>query len=50
MQEGFIITGVDNKEVKTTEDLLQIIKSKKGGVLLNGVYLNGRKAYYGFGM
>ncbi|MEQ8909441.1 MAG: Do family serine endopeptidase [Vicingaceae bacterium] len=50
MQEGFIITGVDNKKVKNKNELFKILKDKKGGVLLNGVYPNGREAYYGFGM
>ena len=50
MQEGFIITGIDNQDVKDTESLLQSLKEKDGGVLLSGVYPNGRKAYYGFGM
>jgi Do/DeqQ family serine protease len=49
--EGFIITKVDKTEINNTEDLLDILSKKKDeGVLLQGIYPNGRKAYYGVGM
>lgn len=49
--EGFIITKVDKTEVKNVEELLEILSEKKNeGVLLQGIYPNGRKAYYGVGM
>ena len=49
--EGFIITKVDKDEVKNVEELLEILSQKKDeGVLLQGVYPNGRKAYYGVGL
>lgn len=48
VREGFVITGVDNKKVKNTEELLTLLNTKKGeGTLIEGVYPNGEKAYYG---
>jgi len=51
MREGFIITKVDGQHIKTVEDLAQILKSRKGGVLLEGVYEDiPGTYYYAFGM
>lgn len=48
IREGFVITSVDNKKVSNTEELTSILKNKKGeGTLIEGVYPNGEKAYYG---
>ncbi|MBL7923615.1 MAG: Do family serine endopeptidase [Bacteroidia bacterium] len=50
LREGFIITSIDNKTVKSPSDVMEYLGSKKGGVLIEGVYPNGMRAYYGFGM
>ncbi|MFN3528398.1 MAG: Do family serine endopeptidase [Bacteroidia bacterium] len=50
IREGFIITRVDRNPVKSPKDLISALKSANGGVLLEGFYPNGAKAYYGFGM
>lgn len=50
IKEGFIITRVDKKDIHTFEELLKAMKDKKGGVLIEGVYPNGQKKYYGLGM
>lgn len=50
IKEGFIITSIDNKSMQTTEDVAVALKTKKGGVLIEGIYPNGMKAYYGFGL
>jgi serine protease Do len=50
IREGFIITTVDHKPIRTTSDLEDALKTKQGGVLIEGVYPNGMKAYYGFGI
>lgn len=50
IKEGFIITKVDKKDINTYDDLVTVLKNKKGGVLIEGVYPNGMRAYYGFGM
>lgn len=50
IKEGFIITSIDRKKVNSSEDLKTALKNKQGGVLIEGVYPNGLKAYYGFGI
>ncbi len=50
IKEGFIITSIDKKPVKSVEELHAILDGKQGGVLIEGVYPNGLRAYYGFGL
>lgn len=50
IQEGFIITSIDKKPIRSKDDLESALKTKQGGVLIEGVYPNGMKAYYGFGI
>ncbi|PCJ88440.1 MAG: deoxyribonuclease HsdR [Flavobacteriales bacterium] len=50
IKEGFIITKVDKKPISNFSQLVEALENKKGGVLIEGVYPNGMKAYYGFGM
>ncbi len=50
IREGFVITSIDKKPIRTTSDLEEALKTKQGGVLIEGVYPNGMKAYYGFGI
>ncbi len=50
IREGFIIETIDNKSVKSTDDIVSALQNKKGGVLIEGIYPNGMRAYYGFGL
>lgn len=50
IREGFIITRIDQEKVSKPEDVQRLLSSKKGGVLLEGVYPNGQRAYYGLGL
>lgn len=50
IREGFIITRIDQEPMNTPEDVERILTNKKGGVLIEGVYPNGTKAYYGLGL
>jgi len=50
VKEGFIITGIDKKKISSTKDIEAALENKRGGVLIEGVYPNGMKAYYGFGI
>ncbi|HEY1040937.1 MAG TPA: trypsin-like peptidase domain-containing protein [Bacteroidia bacterium] len=50
IKPGFVITSVDKKKVNSTEELEGILKGKSGGVLIEGIYPNGTKAFYGFGL
>ncbi|HSZ24230.1 MAG TPA: Do family serine endopeptidase [Cytophagaceae bacterium] len=50
VKEGFIIISVDKKKISTPEEVIHMIEhTKTGGVLLEGVYPNGIKKYYGLG-
>ncbi|MDB4061555.1 Do family serine endopeptidase [Vicingaceae bacterium] len=49
--EGFIITKVDKEDINNAADLIEILSQKKDeGVLLQGIYPNGRNGYYGVGL
>ncbi|MCH2218065.1 MAG: Do family serine endopeptidase [Flavobacteriales bacterium] len=50
IKEGFIITKINSRTVKTTEDITEMLEGKSGGVLIEGIYPNGMKGYYGFGL
>jgi Do/DeqQ family serine protease len=50
IREGFIITSVDKKKITSVGDIEAALANKKGGVLIEGVYPNGMRAYYGFGL
>jgi len=50
MREGFIITHIDGKRVNDIEDVADILENKKGGVMIEGVYEDGSKYYYAFGL
>jgi Do/DeqQ family serine protease len=50
IKNGFIITHIDNEKVKDLEHFNEMIKSKRGGVLIGGIYPNGIKKYYGLGL
>ncbi len=50
IKEGFIITSIDKKRISTPEDVKAALENKKGGVLIEGIYPNGMRAYYGFGL
>lgn len=50
MREGFIITHIDGKKVTDIDDVADILEGKKGGVMLEGIYEDGSKYYYAFGL
>jgi len=50
IREGFIITEIDKKPISNTTELENALRNKHGGVLIEGIYPNGMKAYYGFGI
>lgn len=50
IRKGFIITKIDNKSIKTVDDIIGTLKDKEGGVFIEGIYPNGAKSYYAFGM
>lgn len=50
IKEGFIITSVDKKKITSLKDIQAMLENKTGGVLIEGIYPNGMRAYYGFGL
>jgi len=50
IREGFIIMYIDKEPVKSVDDIKYILDSKNGGTLIEGIYPNGQKAYYGVGL
>ncbi|MCB9193581.1 MAG: Do family serine endopeptidase [Flavobacteriales bacterium] len=50
IREGFIITRIDQRPIKEPEDIEHALANKRGGVLIEGVYPNGQRAYYGLGI
>lgn len=52
IQQGFIVTKIDDTMVDGPNTLKEALSSKaKGeGILIEGVYPNGTRAYYGFGL
>jgi serine protease Do len=50
IKEGFIITSVDKNPVKDAKDVETILgANRSGGLLIEGMYPNGQKAYYAIG-
>ena len=49
VKEGFVITSIDKRPVKDTEDLTANLRGKQGGILIGGKYPGGSEAYYGMG-
>ena len=51
MREGFIITAITGKKVKTVKDVEEILSSARGGVLIEGRYEEYSKTeYYAIGI
>lgn len=50
IREGFIITHVDRNRVSSARELVALLSDKSGGVLVEGIYPNGTRAYYGLGL
>ena len=47
IKKGFLITYVDKIPVDNVEDLNRILDFKKGGILIEGIYTDGKKGTYG---
>jgi len=50
IRSGFIITSIANEPVRKPDDVSEILEDKSGGVLIEGVYPDGTRAYYGIGL
>jgi serine protease Do len=49
IKKGFVLLSIDKEVVETLDQLATILSSRKGGILIEGIYPNGTKAYYGIG-
>ncbi len=50
MKDGFIITSIDRNPTNTPQDVSKILNgARRGGLLIEGVYPDGRRAYYAIG-
>jgi serine protease Do len=47
LKEGFIIAYIDKVPVDNVEDLNRILDFKKGGILIEGFYIDGSKGTFG---
>lgn len=50
IREGFIITQIDRQPVGSPQELTRVLAGKSGGVLIEGVFPNGQRAYFGLGI
>ncbi len=50
IKQGFIITKIDKKDIDSVNDLEDALNHASGGILIEGIYPNGIKAYYGIGL
>ena len=50
MKKGFVITSVNKMPVSSVNELADILRKVDGGVMLEGVYGDGSKTYYAFGL
>lgn len=49
VREGFIILRIDKQPIHTATDVQNALNDASGGILIEGVYPNGLRAYYGVG-
>jgi len=47
IKKGFLITYIDKVPVDNVEDLNRILDFKKGGILIEGLYSDGKRGTYG---
>lgn len=50
LKKGFVITHIDRQPVDKPDEVYQILRSKTGGVLIEGVHQSGAPDYFGLGL
>ncbi len=50
IKPGFVITSINQIPVKSPNQVVEILTSTSGGVLIEGFYQKGHKKYYGLGI
>lgn len=49
IKEGFVVTSIDKKPINGVDDLRRSLENKRGGTLIEGIYTNGSRAFFGIG-
>jgi hypothetical protein len=49
VQEGFVITHIDKKAVRSIAELQRVLARKKNKFLLEGINKKGERAFFGIG-
>ncbi|HNS16735.1 MAG TPA: Do family serine endopeptidase [Bacteroidales bacterium] len=49
IREGFIIIRIDKQTIHSVADIENVLVNASGGILIEGIYPNGLRAYYGVG-
>lgn len=50
IREGYIILSINNKAINSVDQIQEIVNSKNGSLLIDGIYPNGMKVYYAIGI
>lgn len=50
IDKGFIIQRLNKQEIRNVNDIKEVVNSVRGGLLIEGVYPNGQRVYYGIGL
>ena len=50
VHQGFIVMYIDKEPIENLDELKYRLETKKGGTLIEGIYPNGQRAYYGLGL
>jgi Do/DeqQ family serine protease len=50
IRKGFVVTSVNKTPVNTVREIVEVLRNVDGGVIIEGIYENGSKSYYAFGM
>ncbi|MFN0048187.1 MAG: Do family serine endopeptidase [Cytophagales bacterium] len=48
-KNGFIILAIDKQPMKSAVEIAKALQNKNGGVLIEGIYPDGREAFYAIG-
>lgn len=49
IHKGFIILEMNGVKITSENDIREVVQKSDGGVMVEGIYPNGMKAYYAFG-
>ena len=50
IHNGFIILKMNKVDIKSLKDIRRVIHDVNGGLLIEGIYPNGMRVYYGIGL